>query len=205
MIVFFDVLLIFLFFFLFAVSHTILASEKVKQAIILKSGDKIAFYRLFYNLSSLLIIGVFWSIAPRPDIIIYDLQYPFDIIIFVFQILSLFGLIWAGTYIDLQEFTGISQVKRYINGTYETDDLDERAVLRIEGPFKYCRHPIYLFSILFIGLRPVMDLFYLVFFVCATLYFIIGSYYEEEKLSKKFKDEYTNYQKKVSRLIPKIY
>jgi protein-S-isoprenylcysteine O-methyltransferase Ste14 len=96
-------------------------------------------------------------------------------------------------------------VIRYSKGNYNKEELDEHSELKIEGALKYCRHPIYLFSILFLLFRPSMDLFYLVFFIILTLYFIVGSYYEERKLVNKFGDEYKSYQKKVARLIPKIY
>ncbi|MFA7229193.1 MAG: isoprenylcysteine carboxylmethyltransferase family protein, partial [Melioribacteraceae bacterium] len=90
----------------------------------------------------------------------------------------------------------------YLKGTYNTGDLDEKLVLKIEGAFKFVRHPIYFFSILFLGLRPAMNLFYLVMFICIVLYFYVGSFYEERKLVKFFGDEYREYQKKVPRIFP---
>ena len=64
------------------------------------------------------------------------------------------------------------------------------------------RHPIYLFSILFLGLRPTMDLFYFIFYLVIVLYFIIGSYFEEKKLVERFGQIYIDYQKEVPRIIP---
>jgi protein-S-isoprenylcysteine O-methyltransferase Ste14 len=200
-----DSVIISLLFFLFAFTHTILASSKLKLKLVEKIGDKIAFYRLFYNIISLIFFGLAWSLSPRPDVIIYDLQYPYDITIFVLQIFSLLGFLWAAKYTDLKEFIGIEQVVRYAKGTYNIRDLDESTELRFDGPMAYCRHPVYLFSILFLALRPSMDLFYLVFFISMTAYFIIGSYYEEKKLVEKYGDKYRQYQKSVARLIPKIY
>jgi protein-S-isoprenylcysteine O-methyltransferase Ste14 len=167
-------------------------------------GNKIAFYRLFYNLSSVLFFLLFYLISPKPDLIVYDLHYPFDIITFALQILSFIGLIWAVRGTNLKEFIGISQIVRYLDGNYNIYDLDERQVFRKDGPFKLVRHPVYLFSILFLGLRPTMDLFYLVMFFCITIYFYIGSLYEEKKLIEIFGNEYLEYQKLVPRLIPFI-
>lgn len=197
-----DILIIVFLFFLFSVSHTWMASLKVKKNLAEKLGNRIAFYRLFYNLSSLLLFAFFFIVSPRPDVIIYDLHYPYDIITFALQVLSFFGLIWSVSQTDLKEFAGLSQVIRFIYGKYRTEDLDEKQIFRKSGAFRFVRHPVYLFSILFLGLRPSMDLFYFVMFACIVIYFYVGSIYEERKLVQIFGDEYREYQKSVPRLIP---
>ncbi|MDZ7765799.1 MAG: methyltransferase [Melioribacteraceae bacterium] len=133
---------------------------------------------------------------------VYDLNYPWDIVILMFQIISLIGLIWAASAVKLFEFAGIAQIKRYYKGEYNVKELDERYELKKTGAFKYSRHPIYFFSILFLGLRPTMDFFYLIFFICLTLYFIIGSIYEEKKLVELFGSEYVQYKKETPWLVP---
>lgn len=200
--IFIDIILIVFLFALFGISHTFLASNKIKIALAQKLGVKIAFYRLFYNVSSVLIFVAVYALAPKPNVTIYDLQYPFDIITFALQVASLAGLYWATRLIDLKEFVGISQIERYLRDEYKTEDLDEKQTLRIEGAFKFVRHPVYFFSILFLGLRPTMDLFYLIMFVSVIIYFYVGSIYEEKKLIEKFGDEYREYQKNVPRLFP---
>lgn len=200
--IFIDVILIFFLFALFGISHTFLASNKIKIALAQKLGVKIAFYRLFYNVSSVLIFVAVYALAPKPNVTVYDLQYPFDIITFALQVASLAGLYWATRLIDLKEFVGIAQIERYLHDEYVTEELDERTELKVEGAFKFVRHPIYFFSILFLALRPTMDLFYLIMFVSVIIYFYVGSIYEEKKLVEKFGDEYREYQKNVPRLLP---
>jgi methanethiol S-methyltransferase len=197
-----DVFLIVFLFACFAIPHSLLATIKFKRAIAAQIANKIAFYRLFYNISSFIFFMAFYSISPKPYVIIYDLQYPFDIITFALQILSLVGFIWAGRQMDLKEFLGISQVIRYLRGEYSIHDLDEKPTFKIAGAYKMVRHPIYLFSILFLGLRPQMDLFYFAMFISIVIYFYAGSIYEERKLVELFGDEYINYQKKVPRIFP---
>lgn len=197
-----DVLIILLLFLLFGVSHSILASNKIKERIVEKVGDKIAFYRFFYNLSSLIIFVAIYEIAPKPNLIVYDLPYPWDLIVFGLQVLSIAGLIWAVLLVDLKEFAGINQIVRWYQGNYDPEELDEHKTFIVKGAFKYSRHPIYFFAILFLGLRPTMDLFYLTVFLCITAYFVIGSFYEEDKLLKHFGEDYREYQNRVPRLIP---
>ena len=199
---FFDALIITSLFSVFAISHSILASHKFKQKLTAKLGERIAFYRLFYNISSIFFFLFIYKISPKPDYTIYDLSFPFDIIIVLLQILSGIALLWVSKSINIREFLGISQIKRFSNENYDTSDLDEKMELRIDGPFKYSRHPIYLFSSLFLMLRPTMDFFYLVFLINMLLYFYIGSYYEEKKLLTIFGDAYKNYQVSVPRIFP---
>lgn len=195
----FDVFIIVLLFFLFGLSHTLLASSVIKEKIILWFGERIAFYRISYNIVSFFSFYLIISFAPKPDITIYDLNFPFDIIIFVLQIFSLAGLFWAVKAVDWKEFAGISQVKRWKEKQYSITDIDERTELKTDGPFLLSRHPVYLFTILFLGLRPTMSLFYLVTFICVAGYFYIGSVYEEKKLLVKYGDVYKNYQSSAPR------
>jgi protein-S-isoprenylcysteine O-methyltransferase Ste14 len=201
----FDIILITLLYSIFAVSHSFLALRRIKKTFTEKMGARIAFYRLFYNITSIIFLLALYIIAPHPDIIVYDLQFPFDIITFALQILSLFGLIWAGKSINWREFLGIAQITRYFRNEYIIDDLDERPVLNTTGAFKFVRHPIYFFSILFLGLRPTMNLFYLIVFICTIIYFYIGSFYEENKLIEIFGDEYAVYKESVSRIFPVLF
>lgn len=195
-----DILVITIIFALFSFSHTFLASTKTKKKLATKLGDKIAFYRLFYNISSIILFLFVYVIIPKPSAIIYDLQFPFDLVIFVVQIVSIFGLLWGISKVNLREFLGLAQIQRYSENRYNINELDEKLEFIIEGPFKYSRHPIYLFTILFLALRPTMDLFYLVFFLNILLYFYIGSYFEERKLVEIFGERYINYQKSVPRM-----
>jgi protein-S-isoprenylcysteine O-methyltransferase Ste14 len=196
-----DVLIIILLFAVFSYTHSLLASEKVKLYLKKLFGDMIAFYRLLYNIFAIISIYFIYEFSPKPHIIIYDLQYPYDLFVLIPQFLSLAGVLWVFRYICFGEFSGLAQIKRFYEKSYTTE-LDEEFTLRIEGPYRYSRHPVYFFSITFLMFRPVMDLFYLTFFICIVAYFYIGSYYEEKKLVRQFGDVYENYKKEVPRIIP---
>jgi methanethiol S-methyltransferase len=197
----FDVLIIFLLFFVFSFLHSLLASIKVKKYIKENFNSLIAYYRLGYNFFSLISLYVIYEFSPKPHLIIYDLKNPFDIIVLVPQLLSLIGIFWAGRYICVKEFLGINQIKRAVNQNYNSE-LDEDMTLTIGGPYRFMRHPLYFFSIIFLLFRPVMDLFYLTFFICVVIYFYVGAYFEEKKLVNYFGDVYVNYKKMVPGIIP---
>lgn len=186
----------------FGIIHSWLASYQFKEKIAARVGNYMAFYRLAYNVIALLMVWFLFEYLPRPDVEIYDLPAPYDFITLFFQILSLVGFIWTFRYFSSKEFLGIQQVIRFTSGNYSTEDLDEKLALRIEGPYRIMRHPLYFFSILFLLFRPTMDLFYLIFLIFAIIYFYVGSFYEEKKLIKVFGNEYTEYKKAVPSIIP---
>lgn len=196
-----DVLTILFLFAIFGYTHSLLASVKVKTWFKKMFGDLIAFYRLLYNFLALLSLYLIYELSPKPHIIIYDLPNPYDLIILIPQFLSLVGVIWAFNYICFREFLGLNQIKRFLEKRYTTE-LDEEFTLRIKGPYRFSRHPIYFFSITFLMFRPVMDLFYLTFFICIVVYFYIGSYFEEKKLVKLFGEVYEKYKKEVPGIFP---
>ena len=196
-----DVLVIILLFAIFGYTHSLLASLKVKFWFRKLFGDLIAFYRLLYNLSGLLSVYLIYELSPKPHIIIYDLTNPYDLLMLIPQFLSLAGVIWTFRYICFKEFLGLNQIKRFLDKNYTTK-LDEEYTLRIDGPYRYSRHPLYFFSITFMLFRPVMDLFYLTFFICIVAYFYVGSYYEEKKLVRQFGEIYEDYRNEVPRILP---
>lgn len=202
-------------FFLFAFLHTFLASFKVKSILAKRIGKAMAFYRLAYNIIFLLIFFYLFENLPRPDYELFELKFPWDIIVLAPQFLALAGIIWTFRYFSFGEFAGISQIKRWMTGNFtggweegmqnegnSKDVFDEKLTLKIEGPYKVVRHPLYLFTIIFLMLRPTMDLYYLVFLIFLITYFYTGSFYEERKLVSAFGDQYRKYQISVPRLFP---
>jgi len=197
-----DIALIILLFGIFGFLHSFLATDSFKKNLANSIGAKTAFYRLFYNIFALVSFIALISICPKPDQLIYELKYPYDLFVFGIQAVWLFGALWSFGSMNLMELSGISQVQRYYRGTFNPEQIDEEQKLIIKGVHRISRHPAYLFIILFLAFRPYMDVFYLVFFICTIAYFYIGSYFEEKKLIAKFGDEYLDYKKKVSKIFP---
>jgi protein-S-isoprenylcysteine O-methyltransferase Ste14 len=182
--------------------HSFLASLKVKEFFKKQFGKAISFYRLCYNLFSIVTLYLIWEYSPHPSTKIYQLNPPFDFLVLIPQMLSLLGIIWCFRFISSKEFLGLAQIERFLNKEYSEEELDEKMTFRIEGPYKYSRHPIYFFSIVFLLFRAEMDLFYLTVLIVFIAYFYIGSVYEEKKLVSIFGDDYREYQEKVPRIFP---
>ena len=197
-----DVIVLVLLFSLYGFIHSILASQRVKLLFKKTFGKLIAFYRLIFNVLGVVGLYLIWDLAPHPSIKIYKLPPPYDYLVLIPQLIALAGIIWCAKYICVREFLGLNQIDRYLRNEYSDNELDENYTLRIEGPYKYSRHPIYFFSIIILMFRAEMDLFYLTMFISFTAYFYFGSYYEEKKMVRLFGDDYTNYQQKVPRIFP---
>lgn len=197
-----NILLIVFSFILFAFLHSFLASTRVKQIIYKKGKGFLPFYRFIYNIISVVVLFLLYLNLPPSNVIIYDLPYPYDFVIFALQIMSLLGFAYTLKYFSVKEFMGLSQIKRWHDKNYDFEKLDEESTFRTDGLYRFMRHPLYFFSILFLLFRPYMDLNYFVIFVCLVIYFYIGSVYEEKKLVEKFGDEYIQYQKAVPRIFP---
>lgn len=200
----FQIISIVFLFTLFGFLHSLLASRFVKEKLIFILKEKIAFYRIFYNIFSVLTFAIFIIVSPDINEIVYKVKEPFSYLMIIPFLVGLYGIIISSKYFSMSEFLGISQVKRYLNKTYSLNDLDEKMTLRISGPYKFMRHPIYFFSIIMILSIPEMTVSRLVIVVCIIFYFYVGSIYEEKKLVKIFGDEYIEYQKNVPRIFPRI-
>ena len=67
------------------------------------------------------------------------------------------------------------------------------------------RHPMMLGLIIAFWATPMMTMSHLVFAIAMTGYIIIGIHYEEKGLSETIGDNYVEYQKRTSRVLPKVY
>jgi methanethiol S-methyltransferase len=81
-----------------------------------------------------------------------------------------------------------------------------RELLRIDGPYRWVRHPVYLgWVLLFFGV-PHMTADRLAFAVLTSLYLVVAIPLEERSLVQSFGDEYARYRTRVRwRMVPLIY
>ncbi len=84
--------------------------------------------------------------------------------------------------------------------------MDEDSENRLEtgGCYSIVRHPVYLASILFMMLNPVMTGRWLTLTVIASIYMIAGAVVEEKRLLKTFGSRYDKYRRRTGFLIPDL-
>lgn len=197
-----DLLITLSLFALFAVVHTITAGRRMKQYILGRFPLIAPFYRLAYNLLSFLTLWLFYEFSPKPHYILFDLPYPWDFLILLPRILAAAGFIYTIQHFDGAEFIGIRQAVVYIRTGKAEADPDAGSVFTSKGPYRYSRHPLYFFSIIFLLAHPFVSWFYAMFTLFCIIYFYAGSWYEEQKLLARFGEQYAEYKRRVPRIFP---
>jgi protein-S-isoprenylcysteine O-methyltransferase Ste14 len=134
-----------------------------------------------------------------PERILWQVPEPLSYIFLFIQLLGLIGLGISLWQTDLFRFAGLGQALHYLQGN---ESINPQPTLVTRGTYAYVRHPLYFFSLLLIWFLPIMTLSALLFSSMVTLYFWIGSIYEERRLSATFGDAYSQYKQRVPRLIP---
>src|SRR5262245_56804397 len=181
---------------IFAVQHSVMARQGFKRVwtrIVPESVERSTFVLFATGALALLL----WQWRPIPEVI-WSVQNP----IAVAAIQAVFWLGWAvlllATFLINQfELFGLRQVVSRLMGW------------RIPAPqfrtpllYKRVRHPIYLGFLLGFWAAPTMTLGHLLFAAATIGYILIGILLEERDLIAMFGDQYREYRRQVSMLIP---
>jgi protein-S-isoprenylcysteine O-methyltransferase Ste14 len=175
--------------------HSFLASHAAKDFARRSFGAGfMRLYRLAYNIFSVTsFLPVLWLVAALPDQNLYSVPSPWKYLMIFGQGLAALCLLIAVFQTDLFYFVGLRQL---------LFAEDKPGSLVTDGFYKLVRHPIYTFSLFFLWLNPNMTVNSLTFYVGATLYFLIGAYFEERKLLREFGSVYAEYKAVTPMLIP---
>lgn len=133
-------------------------------------------------------------IALLPTEILYIVPSPWRWLMVGGQILALIGLAASLWQTSLLHFLGLAQLL--------AEPSAKSGALSVRGFYAWVRHPLYTFSLLFLWLTPAMTTNVLTTYILFTLYFYIGSIFEERRLLAEFGSAYQDYQQRVPRFIP---
>jgi protein-S-isoprenylcysteine O-methyltransferase Ste14 len=177
---------------IWGVVHSFLASRAAKEIFRLKAGS-MDFYRLAYNVfAGISFLPILYLMATLPNRMVYEVPSPWNLVMFGGQQLSLVFLAAAFLQTDALSFVGLRQLF----------EEEKSGALVVHGLYKVVRHPLYTFSLLFLWLSPGVSQNSLTVYIGATLYILIGTYFEERKLLREFGEAYSNYKKSTPMLIP---
>jgi protein-S-isoprenylcysteine O-methyltransferase Ste14 len=187
--------------FVFGVTHSLFAGQPIKQAVRRRLGDRAyrGLYRLGYNLVAMAGFSIVIVLAYLESSTIWLVDGAPGVLLLVVQGIGLAGLSISLLQIDLGRFLGLSQLRAFVNG--QALPLPPES-LQTGGVYRIVRHPLYLFSLLVIWAFPRMTEGWLAFNIMVTLYMIIGSILEERRLIQEFGQQYVDYQRQTSWLIP---
>tara|TARA_B100000959_G_C14976797_1_gene621859 strand:- start:997 stop:1614 length:618 start_codon:yes stop_codon:yes gene_type:complete len=196
-----DYFLLGLFWILWCAIHSGMICLKVTEYLKLRLGNYFRFYRLIYNFVAIVTIIPVISFG---DSIEGSLIFQWEGYLLILQILllaiSIFLFIAGAKHYDIFQFLGIRQI--WTRKSHSV--ITKGGELKTDGILSVTRHPWYLAAILLIWSRE-FDLSVLITNTILTLYLIIGTLLEEQKLFYEYGESYRKYQKKVSMLIPFKY
>ena len=110
---------------------------------------------------------------------------------------SLLGFYWGIKALRFFDPFGVRPIVNRLRGRNPTP-----MPFTVAGPYRWVRHPLYLFMILMIWSCPDLTADRLLFDLLWTVWIVIGSYLEEIDLIAEFGDAYREYQKRVPMLVP---
>ena len=178
----------------FALHHSLFARTGVK-AIVSRWVSPANERSVYVWVSSVLLFAVclFWQAVPG---LIYRAEGIVRLALFGLQVVGLVLTVRGASVIDPLELAGIRQAS-----TRASNDT-----LRVAGPFRVVRHPIYLGWMLMVFGAPTMTANRLLFAVLSSLYLILAIPWEEKSLVAVHGDRYRAYQHQVRwRVIPGIW
>ncbi|MBI5250545.1 MAG: isoprenylcysteine carboxylmethyltransferase family protein [Desulfomonile tiedjei] len=142
----------------------------------------------------LLLLVVLWQ---ESSCTLYSAQGAYGVMLRSVFGLALLGFFWGARSLGRFDAFGLDPI---INVTDSTKAKPKR--LRIRGPYRWVRHPLYFFLLAMIWSCPHVTADRLLFNLLWTIWIVVGTILEESDLVALFGDEYQAYQNSVPMLIP---
>lgn len=179
---------------IWGIVHSVLASVGFKHALRQMLGDGfMRFYRLLYNLFAVIsFLPILYLVVTLPDQPLYQVPVPWSNLMRAGQAIAALLLLAAVLQTDVLSFAGLRQLV----------EEEKTSALVTAGLYRFVRHPLYTFSLLFLWLSPSLSVNSFVVYVALTVYILIGIIFEERKLQREFGQQYTDYKSVTPMLIP---
>ncbi len=173
----------------FGVSHSLLASTRVKSLISLQDS----IYRILYIIiSSVIFAGIAVPviiIARSSSDFTFELDFGLRVLLFLISYLGGLIVVISLLQVDILVFLGLKST---------SEDY-----LVTKGLYRCSRHPMYVGTILLLvfGSIALLNAIYVWFAFLLSIYTMIGAVFEERRLLEQF-PEYREYQEHVAFLVP---
>lgn len=176
--------------------HSLLASISAKEFVASRFEKFMPYYRLTYNILAVVLLFVPLGIMHSFDGgWLWRWTGVFSWISIALTALAIVGFFWSSKYYDMGEFLGFRQMSEQIAS------VDDQEQFYLSPFHRWVRHPWYFFALLLIWTRDMNEAM-LISAIMMTLYFIIGSSFEDKKLIRYHGEIYQRYRELVPGLIP---
>ncbi|MEK7321833.1 MAG: DUF1295 domain-containing protein [Pseudomonadota bacterium] len=172
--------------------HSVLASLMLKRRISERWPGFVPYYRLTYNvLAVILLLPVIALMRHAVGSPLWTWRGVGWWLTTAAALLAVAGFAWSLRYYDMGEFLGMN-IRR---------QSAEAGHFRISPFHRYVRHPWYFFALIIIWTRA-MEPAWLISSVLISLYLVVGSRLEENKLVAVIGEPYRIYRQRVPALFP---
>jgi len=152
-------------------------------------------YRLFYNIFSFVtFLPILYLVATLPDTPFYSISAPISYLMTLGQGIGFVLLIVTLLQTDTLSFVGLRQLF----------EVEKSGALVTRGLYRFVRHPLYTTGLMFLWFSPSVSVNSFTMYIGATIYILVGAYFEERKLLREFGESYAAYKAKTPMLIPGI-
>ncbi|MDX1639520.1 MAG: isoprenylcysteine carboxylmethyltransferase family protein [Balneolaceae bacterium] len=181
---------------LFGIQHTVMARKWFKEWWTSFVGWAVerSTYVLF---SSAAVLVLLWFWQPV-NITIWSVETSWAALVLQWGFWLGWLILFLSTYmIDHFHLFGLKQVFHYWKGRKPVSPK-----FMEPGFYKYVRHPLMLGFIIAFWSTPHMTAGHLILAAGMTIYILIGIYFEEKAMVRRFGDEYRDYRERVPKLFP---
>jgi protein-S-isoprenylcysteine O-methyltransferase Ste14 len=173
--------------------HSWFASNRLKHWVASRWPAAMPGYRLGFNLSAtLLLVPVLWLTHRHPGDPLWVVP---GWIAWPAVAIALAGFAWSMKWYDGANFLGLRQWRDRIGPDAE------REAFTLSPLHRHVRHPWYALGLLVLWTRD-LNAAWLVAAIAITVYLLIGSRLEENKLIAFYGDAYRRYRRRVPGLVP---
>lgn len=177
---------------IFFLQHSIMVRKRFKKWL----GHFLPemYHAACYGMASavtLLMVLIFWQ---KTSILLAHAEGMVFALMRALFLLCMAGFFWAAKSIDSLDALGVDLL------IGKKPNKPQKIVAR--GPYRWSRHPIYLFVIIIIWVCPVMTVDRLIFNILWSVWIVMGTFLEDRDLHKEFGSQYLEYSSRVPMLIP---
>lgn len=151
-----------------------------------------------YTITSGLALSVFVIFWQGTETVLLDVQGWPSVLMRSMFLISIIGTVWGMWALRSVDMFGLDAVIKNQSNSPAT-----AKPFSVRGPYRWVRHPLYLFTIVIFWSNPEITTDRLLFNIMWTIWVIAGTKLEERELVADFGDDYRSYQKTVPMIWPR--